>query len=355
MAQEDAGQTRTEAPTPRRREEARRQGQVAYSPDLAAALVLFAGLALLAVTGPVVAEGLRRTLRLDRLALVPWHLGPEQVQGIFGGLFAEGMGLLGVLLGGVVVAAVGAGILQVGLRLTPNLLGADLERLSPARGFAQWWSAQGAMRALILVLKILVLVGVGWWVLRHRSAGLFGPPLGRLASTTTRAWNLVMDLSLALTGTWVVLGLADWAWRRWRLEQTLRMTRRELLDEMKHEEGDPLIRARIRKLQREAAQRRMYRDIPTATVVVTNPTHLAIALRYAPGVSAAPRVVAKGAGLVAQRIREIARRHGVPVVERKPLAQVLYRVVRIGQDIPESLYLVVAEVLAFVYRLRGRL
>jgi flagellar biosynthetic protein FlhB len=131
------------------------------------------------------------------------------------------------------------------------------------------------------------------------------------------------------------------------------MTRQELKEELKREEGDPLIRARIRKVARELARKRMMDDVPRATVVITNPTHLAIALRYERGVTAAPRVVAKGAGVLAERIVTLARNHAVPVVERKPLAQALYKAVKVGQDIPTALYYAVAEVLAYVYRLRS--
>src|SRR4051794_8795206 len=131
------------------------------------------------------------------------------------------------------------------------------------------------------------------------------------------------------------------------------MTRQELKEEMKRDEGDPQIKARIRKLQREAAHKRMFQDVPTASVIVTNPTHLAVALRYERGSMAAPKVVAKGAGFVAKRIVALARTHGVPVVERKPVAQALFKAVKVGQEIPGALYYVVAEVMAFVYRLRG--
>jgi flagellar biosynthetic protein FlhB len=145
----------------------------------------------------------------------------------------------------------------------------------------------------------------------------------------------------------------DYAYQRWRFELSLRMTRQEMKEELKRDEGDPQVKARIRRLQREAAQKRMLQEVPKATVIITNPTHLAIALRYEQGAMGAPRVVAKGAGFVAERIVELARKNWVPIVQRPPLAQVLFKAVQVNQEIPAELYVVVAEVLAYVYRLRG--
>jgi len=150
-----------------------------------------------------------------------------------------------------------------------------------------------------------------------------------------------------------VLGLVDYAWQRWRYERQLMMTRWELKEELRQDEGDPHMRARIRKLMREMSQRRMLQEVPQATVVLRNPTHVAVALRYDRQTMAAPQLVAKGAGAVAERILEIARQHGVPILERPPLAQALFRLVPVGQEIPPALYLAVAEVLAFVYQQRG--
>jgi flagellar biosynthetic protein FlhB len=353
MAQEELGQTRTEAPTPRRREEARQQGQVAFSTDLTTGLMLLAGVGALALVGPGIARGLLNTMRWDLLHIGLADLDPEKAQSLFLGLFGRGMEIIGVFLAVVVVLGVAAPALQVGFQVAPGLLALNLGRLSPAQGWSRLFSLGAGFRGLIAILKVTVIAVVAYWVVRGRAfqiAGVSEAPLGIAAG---QAWGMVLRLGLAVAGALVVIGVADYCYQLWKLEQSLRMTRQELKEEMKREEGNPEIKARIRKLQREAAQKRMFQDVPRASVVVTNPTHLAVALRYERGTAAAPKVVAKGAGYVAQRIVDMARRHAVPVVERKPLAQALYKAVKIGQEIPATLYLVVAEVLAYVYRLRG--
>jgi flagellar biosynthetic protein FlhB len=178
-------------------------------------------------------------------------------------------------------------------------------------------------------------------------------PQENLASSISGAWRIVLQLGLAVAATLVALGTIDYGWQRWQLEQSLRMSRPEVKEEMKREQGNPQVKLRVRKLQREAAQKRMLKDVARATVVITNPTHLAVALRYDRYTMAAPRVVAKGAGVVAERIVERARRHAVVVLERKPLAQALFKAVKVGQEIPVALYQAVAEVLAFVFKLRS--
>jgi flagellar biosynthetic protein FlhB len=153
-------------------------------------------------------------------------------------------------------------------------------------------------------------------------------------------------------GTFLVLAVADYFYERWRFEQSIRMSREELKEEFKETEGDPLIKSRVKSLQKEMARRRMMQEIPKATVVITNPTHIAVALKYKNNEMSAPKVIAKGAGFVAEKIREVAGRHRIPIVEDKPIARALYKV-KIGQSIPEELYKAVARILAYIYKLRG--
>jgi flagellar biosynthetic protein FlhB len=194
---------------------------------------------------------------------------------------------------------------------------------------------------------------LAWAVLRGRGGLLVAAGDGDVGHLAARGWDLTLRLALSVAAALFLLGAADYGFQRFRFERALRMTRQEVKEELKREEGDPAVRARVRQVQREMARRRMMAAVPKASVVVTNPTHVAVALRYERGVTAAPRVVAKGEGFVAERIKELARRHGVPVVERRPLARALFKAVAIGQEIPRELFYVVAEVLAYVYRLRG--
>jgi flagellar biosynthetic protein FlhB len=351
---EDFPQSRTEAPTQRRREEARAQGQVAVSRDLTSSLVLLAGLAGLALLAQTLGAGLLERVRHDvLLAGRLTDLGQLQAQGLLAAAMGRGLELVGFLLGLVFLIAVAAGVVQVGVQVTPAVLAFQWERLSPARGWAKILSVNAGMAGLISLVKVAAVLGVAYAVLRPRWDELAAVPDSTLPAVAAQVWGIILRLGLAVAGALALLGLADYVWQRWRFEQSLRMTRQELKEEVKREEGDPQLKARIRKLQRQAAQKRMLQDVLRATVVVTNPTHLAVALRYERGSMAAPVVVAKGAGVIALRIADIARRHAVPVHERKPLAQALYKAVKVGQEIPVGLYQAVAEFLAYVYRLRA--
>jgi flagellar biosynthetic protein FlhB len=256
----------------------------------------------------------------------------------------------------VILLLVGAlaGILQAGFYIAPEAITFKPERLSPVEGFGRLFSLQGGLRALTSILKMVAVVGIAWWILAPQLGTVAALGQGALSHSASEGWSLVLRVSLAIAGGLLVAGVIDYGFQWFRLERSLRMTRQELKEEIKREEGDPLIKGRIRRLQREAAQRRMLSEVPRSTVVITNPVHLAIALRYESGVTAAPRVVAKGAGRIAEEIVKRARANGVPVLERPELARVLFRAVPIDRDVPAGLYVAVAEILAYIYRIRGR-
>ncbi len=352
MADEDF-QSKTEAPPARRREEARQQGQVAFSMDFTAAVQLLAAILVLYISGPAIGYGLRQMARRLLGGIRGHELDALSMQGLFRSVTLDAGGLIGPLFGVVLAAGVAVSLGQTGFQFTPGLLGFRWERLSPAAGWSRLFSLSTTVRAVITLFKVAIVIALAYWVISGRiiQVGFLGE--ASLAGALAIAWNLVMRLALAIAGGLVLIGLVDYGYQRWRLEMSLRMSRQELKEEIKRDEGDPQIKGRIRRLQREMAQRRMMREVPKATVVITNPTHLAVALRYDRATMASPRVVAKGAGFIAERILEEARRHRVPVVQRPPLAQALYQTVKLGQGIPVELYYVVAEVLAYVYRLQG--
>jgi flagellar biosynthetic protein FlhB len=343
---------RTEAATPRRREEARQEGQVAYSHELTSGLLLLAGTVALALTAQALGGSLLHAVRSGLLVPAGLELDAGTTQGLFATLFRRGVELVGFLLGFLFLAGVGVGILQVGFYLTPTLLGVNWERISPASGWGRILSKNSAIRGLGSLVKIALVAILAYWMLKGRLGEIASLNEGTLARATGVAWGIVIRLAMALAGGLALVGILDYLWQRWRYELSLRMSKYELKQEMKEHEGDPDVRARLRKVRAEIAKNRMFKDVPKATMVVTNPTHLAVALRYEVGVMPAPKVVAKGSGAVAKYIVDLARRHNVPIVERKPLAQALYATVRVGQQIPAELYLVVAELLAYVYRLR---
>jgi flagellar biosynthetic protein FlhB len=258
------------------------------------------------------------------------------------------------ILGLLAVAAVCASIFQTGLLFVPERLKPDIKRLSPLSGFKRIVSLTGIMRLSFGIFKITTVAVVAAAVLYHRRDEVL------LASTISIPELSVLMIDTALTtAMWVgvalfLLALFDFAFQKWKHEQDLKMTQQEVRDEMKNLQGDPQIIARRKAVQRQMALNRMGDSVPKADVVVTNPTELAIAIQYDPEKMKAPIVVAKGAGVVAQRIRRLALEHNIPVVERKPLAQLLYKQVEVNHPVPDESYAAVAEVLAYVYQLKGK-
>jgi flagellar biosynthetic protein FlhB len=287
---------------------------------------------------------------LEGLALVDGD--PADLLGRFGGAFAAVV--LGFLpfVGIVLAAALAANLVQVGFLFTAQPLSPDFDRINPVSGFARLFSARGLVRIVAGLFKLsAVAVVVLWtmWAERVRLVELSGLPFEQILAV---AVDLMLTLSLRAAAVLLVLALFEYGFQRWQHERDLRMSKREVREELKRYEGDPRIRERRRALQQQLALQRMILGVPGATVVVTNPTHLAVALRYEKSMEA-PVVVAKGAEQLARRIRESALEHDVPVIERKDLARALYRSVDVGQTIPAGLYQAAAEILAFVYRLKG--
>ncbi|HZV04091.1 MAG TPA: EscU/YscU/HrcU family type III secretion system export apparatus switch protein [Gemmataceae bacterium] len=350
---EDLGHSRTEAPTPRRREEARSQGRLVISMELTAGVLLLAAVAALGFGSRGMGANLLEAVRYGMLHNVAGELSPEQTRELLTGLLMKGLQLLGMLFGLLFVISLGVMVGQAGFRVLPALAAPNWERVNPIGGLGRMFSLPALLRGAAASAKVTIAIVLAVVLIKGRFARIATFDQHGLRTAVAQTWDIVLLLGLAIAAAFTLVGAADYLLQRLRFEASLRMTREELKEEIKREEGDPHIKARIRKLSRELSQRRMMRDVPRATVVVTNPTHLAIALRYDKGALGAPRVVAKGAGYVARRIVETARRHGVPVVERKPVAQALYKAVQIGQEIPAALYHAIAEVLAYVYRLRG--
>jgi flagellar biosynthetic protein FlhB len=253
---------------------------------------------------------------------------------------------------------VGVSILQSGFLFTGKTLQPSLNKLSPVRGAKRLFSRRSLVKLGVSIAKILILGSVAVWTVVDDVKKLMTLPWlddpGQVVRLVRAVLFLVLDLGLKIGAVLLVLALIDYAYQRWQRIQDLRMTKQEVKDELRRMEGDPLMRSRRRQVQQQLAIQRMRRDVPGADVVVTNPTELAVALKYDAETMTAPRVVAKGAGYVARRIREIAVTHGVPIVERKPLAQALFRTCEVGDEIPPKLYRAVAEILAYVYELEGR-
>jgi flagellar biosynthesis protein FlhB len=340
--------------TPYRRQQAREQGQVAYSPDLGSAALLLAGALVLLYWGRGVIEATAGFLRHQLGVVGPLSLSEADLAAQGWWLLKDiGWPLLPILS---LLALAGAlsTIMQIGLLFVPERVRPDLSRLSLISGMRRIFSLQNTVRlgfGLFKVLIVAVVAGVLVYNRRNEVLHASGMGVAELA-------KFLADLSLS-TALWVgaalfVLALLDYGFQRWKHEQDLRMTHQEIREEMKNLQGDPAVIARRRSIQRQMALNRIGDKVPKADVVVTNPTELAVAIQYDPLEMAAPIVVAKGAGVLAQRIRRLALEHNIPVVERKPLAQLLYKEVDVNRPIPDQSYAAVAEVLAYVYQLKGK-
>ncbi len=347
----DPSQSKTETATSRRREEARKQGQVALSQELNASIGLFVGITLLSWT----AEGMmlrlmaliRQSMEFHRFS--EWT-AVETTQLTVYLLEVSGQ-VLGAFAFGIFLVALAANIGQIGFRIQTEVLQIKWDRLSPAKGYQKLFSMRSAVRGGWGILKLICIMWISIVVIRRNIPLLNSASSMELGPAIQTAWSVILSVGWSITGALLIVGIVDYIYQRWQHEEDLKMSRQDIKEEQKQDEGDPQIKSRLRKLQREAARMRMLQDVPTASVVLTNPTHYAVALKYERGVSKAPKVVAKGTGLLAKRIARIARENGITVLERKPLTRALYASVEVGQEIPDTLFRAVAEVLAYVYRL----
>ena len=244
--------------------------------------------------------------------------------------------------------------LQVGFLLTLKPLQPDFSRINPLDGAKRLLSKRSLVELLKAIAKLVIVGFVLYQVLHGRMDALMALPMIPFPGSIILVIGMVFDAGIWAGAVLLLLAVTDYGYQRYAFEQQIKMSREEIKEELKQTEGNPVIRQRVRQLQRAAAQRRMMQAVPKADVVITNPTHFAIALQYDAGSMRAPRVVAKGQDLIAQQIKKIAAEHGVPMMENRPLAQALYKTCEIGQEIPADMFAAVAEVLAFVYRLRLR-
>jgi flagellar biosynthetic protein FlhB len=350
---EQNGEKSQEA-TPYRRQQAREQGQVARSHDLgSAALLLGAMVSMLWLGGAVVTSlGLfaQRYLGGEAWLTADVSTVTREFSDVMMALAPALLPLLLVMM----AVAVFVNLAQVGLVFLPEKLVPDLTRIDPITGFTRVFSLPSVMRLLFGMFKVGLVAAVAWASLSGKIddvLALVGLETSLIAAFLgeTLIWTGI-KIAFAL----LMLALFDYGFQWWRQEQDLRMTTQEVREEMKNLQGDPQIIARRRAAQRQLVMNRVKSTVPKADVVITNPTELAIAIEYDPEAMAAPVVVAKGAGVLATRIRKLALENGVPIVEKKPLAQLLYKEVEVNHPIPAKMYTAVAEILAYVYQLKGK-
>ena len=349
---ERSDEERSEQPTARRREEARKEGRSPASRDLPGALVLLGGLAVHTMAGGyVVTEALQQFER----GLVALPSSDLTLDEAVARCFAAGTGALRIVWPFLVVPALIAAataLLQSRLALSVTAITPKWERVDPARGIRRLLSGHSVVEVLRAMLKLAAVGAVAYVTLRADWGLLVRP--GSDNAVLTALGQVLSSLWLRIGITFLVLAALDYGYQFWQHEKSLRMTKQEVKQESKEQEGNPQLRARLRQLHRQMAARRMMADVRKADVVLRNPIHYAVALRYDGQKMRAPRVVGKGERLLALRIVEEATRHGVPVVENPPLTRALFKACAIGKEVPRDLYRAVAEVLAYVYALKGR-
>ena len=340
--------------TPHRRQKAREEGQVARSQDLSSAIVLLGSLLVLMYLGGDFLVFLRNLMERF-LGGEAWRSTdtPTMIA-----LFHEIVGMLGSQLLPILVAifaiAVAGQMGQFGFLWLPDKLSIDFERLNLVQGIQRLFSSQNIMRLGFGFAKVVMVAALGAWILWGLMPTVIATSSMAMGDVATFFGSSTLNSAVKLAAALLVLAGLDYFYQRWKFEQDLKMSHQEMREEMREMQGDPEVIKQRKALQRQLVMSRLKTVVPTAEAIVTNPTELAIAIRYDIDTMAAPVVVAKGAGVLAQRIRRLGLEHGIPIVERKDLAQALYKHVDVGQPIPTEQYAAVAEVLRYVYQLKGK-
>jgi len=350
----DAAQDKTEPATPRRRQEARAGGQVPKSTDLTAAVVLLSGVLMLYLR--------RDTIIGQMVGLIRHCLGDDPSTMVDANTMVPNIVLafqsmaniaLPVMLLVTVLALVSA-FGQVGVLFTLKPMTPSLQKMNPISGLKRMFNSRAFVQLAMGIAKMSVLAMVAYYTFKGRLDALAGASALSHLAISLITIDFLFTLALRLTIALLILAIIDFIYQRWKHERDLRMTKEEIKEELKRMDGDPKMKRRRREVQLQLALQRIRSAVPQADVVITNPTSFAVVIQYDSQMMNAPKLTAKGADLLAQRIRELAIEFGVPIVERPPLARALYRTVEVGQEIPAQFYRAVAEVLAYVYELAGR-
>ncbi len=344
---------KTEKPTPKRLSDARKKGQVAKSVDLNAALVLGGIAMIIMIYGNSFFEYLMRLTRdmlRNHLAQAAENMTPQSFQLLFQDVTYHYIIVVAPFLVGVMFIGVLANIAQVRILFTMEPLKPNLAKINPLEGFKRMFSQKSLVELIKGILKMVIVAVCAWSIIQSQHDHL----MAMTRMSFSQSWLLIFQTALNICVTTaivlLVLGIADWWYQHYQLMKQLRMSRQDIKDEMKNTEGNPEVKRKVRQTGQALIRQQITKNVPTADVIVTNPTHFAVAIQYDPDVAPAPRVVAKGADHLAFKIRELAKEHGVPIVENKPLARQMYAQIEVGHMIPPDLFIAVAEVLAYVFK-----
>jgi flagellar biosynthetic protein FlhB len=349
---ENSDQEREEPASEKRLREGREKGDVPRSRELGAAVVVLAGVSSLMANREQMAVHVHNILHAGLSYSRADLFNANGASHALAAAALEGLKLVGPVFAVTMVAAIAGPALIGGLNFSGQALIPKFDRLDPIAGFGRIFAARGLVELFKSLLKVVLIGGVLAWFLRDSQADLLATGSGPVENGIAHTFGVLGHASLVFGSILGVIALIDAPWQKFEFAKRMRMTKQELKDEHKESDGNPEMKSRIRQVQQQMSKRRMMQDVPTADVIVVNPTHFAVALRYEDGAMRAPRVIAKGVDVMAQQIRLVGDAHRVPLVEAAPLARALYHTTEVGKDIPAALYTAVAQVLAYVYRLK---
>jgi len=345
---------KTESATPRKREKAREEGNVAKSREIPTVLILLSSLITLTLAGSWMFWNLTDFMHSIFLGVGTADIRVETVNTLLHIVIKKVVLILLPLLSVLIIAGIAGNLFQVGFMWSGKTLKPKLSKLNPISGIKKLFSLKSLVELFKSILKLIIVGGVAYLAIKSEIDNFPGLVQFSVIELITFIGKVAFKITLYTCLVLIILAALDYFYQRWQYEKDLKMTKQEVKDEYKMREGDPKVKARIKSVQREMAQKRMMEAVPEATVIITNPTHLAIAIKFQIDMPA-PLLVAKGAGFIAKQIKEIAQKHSIPVIEQKTLARIIYKTVEINEYIPEDLYKAVAEILAYVYRLKGLL
>jgi flagellar biosynthetic protein FlhB len=351
-----ANEEKTEKATPKKRQDTRNKGQVYQSRELTASIVLLSIIMGLKIFGSYMYSQIELFFArvFQEYIIKSINFTVPEVIGIVMEFIMLFLKILMPLFAIVILAAVSIQLAQVGFLFTTETLGLKLEKLNPLTGFKRMFSLNSIVELVKALLKIGIIGLIGYLYIKREVVTIISMMDMDVVSAAITIMDIVISVAIRMAFTMLIIGIFDLMYQWWKYEKDMKMTKKEIKDEFKQQEGNPEVKAKIKQKQRQISLRRMMQEIPKADVVITNPTHFAVAVKYDPKKSEAPYVLAKGQDYLALRIRELAKQNKVEVVENKPLARALYQSVDVGKAIPQDLYQAVAEVLAFVYSLKGK-
>jgi len=347
-------QEKTEKATPQKRQESRKKGQVAKSQEVTTAFNMLLVFIVLFFVGGWIFDILLSVFRVSFVEYATWEISITNVHTIFVAMTIEAAKACFPVMAIALVAGVFSNYIQVGFLFTTDPLKVKLERLNPIEGFKRIYSIRAIVELMKSLFKISFISVIVFSILYLKKEEILLLSQKSIGQSLSLIGTLTFQIGLAVAIILLFLAILDYLYQKYDFEKNIRMSKQDIKDEHKKTEGDPLIKAKIKERQRQMAMRRMMQEVPKADVIITNPTHFAVALKYDANLMSAPTVIAKGVDQIALKIREVAKEHSIITMENKPLARALYHQVEIGDAVPEDLFKAVAEVLAYVYRIKGK-